>query len=91
MDTKKHLENKLKSIKDQILWNGIMTIVAILFILFFPPTSFDANNFRINVHLEWIIFFILMVVGIINASILGLKKKDIEEDLNFYNGKNKLK
>jgi cytochrome bd-type quinol oxidase subunit 2 len=91
METKEHLKNKLQSVNNQLLWNGIITIIAIAFILFFPLTSFDANNFRININLEWIIAFIVMIVGIVRAFTLRSKKKDIEDDLSFHNKKNELK
>jgi len=87
METKEYLENKLQSVNNQILWNRIITIIAIIYILFFPLTSFDADNFRINFHLEWIIAFIVMIVGIVRVFTLGSKKKDIEDDLSFYKNK----
>ena len=91
MRSKAYLENKLKSVKKEILWNTVITILAIIFILVIPPTSFDVTKFRIEVHLEWIVAFIIMIVGIVRVFTLSWKRKELEEDLSFYDKKDKYK
>lgn len=89
MEQKDYLENKLSLVNTQLFWNGVVTIIAILVILFFPLTSFDAKNLKINFNLEWIIAFIVMVVGVVRAITLRSKKTDIESDISFHNHQEK--
>lgn len=72
------LQEKLKLFKEQRLWNGIMLIIAILILLFVPLVTF--KNLRFEFSLEWIIAFIVLIVGIVRAIILNSKIEELEID-----------
>jgi len=79
-------EQKLKLLKNQRLGNAIMVIIAILILLFVPLFTF--KNLRIEFSLEWIIAFVVLIVGIVRSIILNSKIEDIELDLGLISDKN---
>ena len=83
--SKIYLEKKLKFHNKQIRNNGIMTIIAILVLVYYPATSFE--GFQLNFHLEWIIAFIVMVVGVGRAITLIPKRDEIKSELEHINHK----
>jgi hypothetical protein len=73
------LKQKLKLFKDQRLGNGIMVIIAVLILIFVPLATFE--NLRFELSLEWIIAFVVLIVGIVRAVILNSKIEELEFDL----------
>lgn len=56
-----------------------MVIIAVLILLFVPLFTF--KNLRLEFSLEWIIAFVVLIVGIVRAIILNFKIQDLEIEL----------
>jgi len=78
-----YLQNKIQSVEQQLFWNGLLTIGAIIYILYLPLTSFDTENFKITFDLGWIIAFIIMVIGLVRAITLRSKRTELNSDIDF--------
>lgn len=73
------LPEKLKLYKGQRVGNAVMVIIAVLILLFVPLFTF--KNLRLEFSLEWIIAFVVLIVGIVRAIILNFKIQDLEIEL----------
>lgn len=58
-----------------------MMIIAIAILLFLPLLTF--NGLRLEFSLEWIVAFIVLIVGIVRAIILNSKIEELKFDLNY--------
>ncbi len=76
------LDQKLELFKNQRLGNGIMIIIALLVLIFVPLVTFE--NLRFEFSIEWIIAFILLIVGIVRAITLNSKISELELDTKEY-------
>jgi len=87
-----YFNDKLSSINTQLIWNGVIVVAAVLYILFMPlaHTTINTNSFpvaKVEFDLLWIVAFIVMIVGIARAFTLRSKRKEAELDLEFNENK----